>query len=139
MAAILFVIGFLFLQHNPLDLEDVGKSVLDTNKQLFALTGFAAKDISKESAPKPIEVASDIKLLKDEFEIQTGQPFYLKVTSELGEVKFSDGTKLFDISPDGIVSFTPKEDDIGEYITTIFADTPKGKYEYKIVRFKIIE
>lgn len=139
LIAIIFVLGFFMLQYNYNSVEQLKDNVIGTNKQFLSVTGLMVKETAQEGSFSPIYISSGIENLKEEFAIKVGQPFNLKVSSKLPEAAFSDGTSLFDVSSEGEISFTPKKGDIGRYITTIFADGKKGKFEYKVVQFRILE
>ena len=78
-------------------------------------------------------------IIAEQYTILDGQPFVLMVEAEDDDavIKFTDDTHLFDITTEGMISFTPEIP--GEYEVGIKAIDPHGNYDKKIVRFIVEE
>jgi len=70
-----------------------------------------------------------------------GTEFAIKIIPNIESdiIRFSDDTKLFNITQEGVISFTPSEKDIGEYYVAVIIKDKDYNPEYQIVRFEVIE
>ena len=75
--------------------------------------------------------------LPSEFELKLGEPFSLNINSPEGFV-FSDNSEMIDISKEtGVVYFSPSE--IGEFPVVFIALKDVEDFQYKVVRFRVVE
>ena len=73
-----------------------------------------------------------------ELHLEIGQEFTHKIYYPHGEnVAFSDNTRLFSISKDGLLQFTPTEDMHGIYYIAIIAKDGTGWYDVNMIKFVI--
>ncbi len=76
-----------------------------------------------------------------EQEAIAGMMYAIKIipNTEDSMVRFSDDTLLFNITKEGVISFTPNEKDVGEHYVAIIIKDENYNHEHQIVKFKVIE
>ena len=91
------------------------------------------------SAFKFIENKYPKLIIGDEYKTMDEEPFVLMVEVEDDDLvhKFEDDTHLFDITNEGMISFTPEIP--GEYDVTITVTDVHGHSDTKVVRFTVVE
>lgn len=74
----------------------------------------------------------------DNLQIKVGESFNYQVTASRGGVSFSDNTALFEISPNGLISFTPNDLQKGVHFITIFAEDGQNNKDQKLFKLEVI-
>ena len=108
----------------------------DKNPTTFSKTNFTFDFIMEY-----LEV-EEVEYLKIEdlgtFEINAGELFEHLVESNKENILFTDNAKIFDIQPDGKISFIPKNDQKGTHFVTITAEDESGNKDNELVIIKVI-
>ena len=76
-----------------------------------------------------------------EQEAIVGVKFAIKILPNIESniIRFSDDTTLFNITQEGVISFTPTEKSIGEHYIAIIIKDENYNPEYQIVKFIVTE
>ncbi len=72
--------------------------------------------------------------------VVVGEEFAIKIIPNIKDevIRYSDDTRLFNITQDGTIRFIPKEVDVGEHYVAIIIKDKEYKAEYQIVKFEVI-
>jgi hypothetical protein len=102
---------------------------------LFLKPGITGLYIAEPQDSAQLSSISDLHL-------EIGQEFSYRVypdDASMENVVFSDDTRLFSISKDGIIRFTPTEEMRGIHYVAIIAKGPNGWFDLRILKFVIGE
>ena len=123
-------------------------SVLTNDIIMFRLEDKKSTEVDQENRNFTFEFimeyleVEEIENLKIEdlgtFEINTGELFEYVVSSNKENVAYIDNAKIFDITPEGKISFTPKKDEQGTYFITITAEDETGNKDNEMMVVKVI-
>ncbi|MFH0701237.1 MAG: hypothetical protein V2A62_02250 [Candidatus Woesearchaeota archaeon] len=70
-------------------------------------------------------------------EAKADYPFYYQVNASGEEISFLDYSSLFEINSIGEIKFVPREEDVGDYVTTIKVEDKYGNFDEETFILKV--